>query len=549
MNTGTVAPYGSDFDNHMHTGLTLNFPGTMFQWSGGRFSSGFVTNTGVLNLTNSPALQAFMCNKGLVNLAGNSTFALEGGGSDFLNQAGGRLDIHGDSIIAGAGNTVWNYGLFKKSGGTGVSMIHPRFQDYAGTVEVDSGTLALVGANGNYFTNTAFVVGSGATLALSISNNDTEIEGRLTGSGGGTVRVDNGTVHSQAPTTLAFPGAMFQWTGGSLGNNSSPLLTNAGTVNISGMAGIRGYLGNRGTMIQSGGGGIVSGYSFHDTLDNYAGGVYSIQNDNGVSLSAFNNYGLLEKTGGAGTSVIRAIFHNHGSVQAATGTLLFGGGAFNQDAGTLQLTLAISFDPSQTFNLNGGTVTGAGTLGSDTVVVNGGVLAPGNPFGVLGASGNHLRMHGGALSVVLGGPSQYSQLAVSNSVYLENGAVLNASLSNGYVPPLGARFPIVSSASLAGQFTTLNVPQGISVDYTSNSVFLVVTGTVAAQLQSPVLTGGNFSFNLGTLDRQSYTVLQSTNLAETNWTFFTNITGDGSLYQFTTPVTNIPRRFFRVREP
>jgi hypothetical protein len=78
---------------------------------------------------------------------------------------------------------------------------------------------------------------------------------------------------------------------------------------------------------------------------------------------------------------------------------------------------------------------------------------------------------------------------------------------------------------------------------------LVVTGTVSAQIQSPQLSGGNFTFNFGTANGQSYTVQQNTNLATTNWTFYTNITGNGSIYQFATPVTNIPRRFFRVVEP
>ena len=523
----------------------------MFQWSGGNFWGGSVTNIGVLNLTNSPVLWAYMYNQGIINLADNSTLALDGGYySQFSNQAGSQFDIHGDSSIAGfAVNNIWNYGLFKKSAGTGRSLIHPNFLNYGATVEVDSGTLVLNGDSGGYFTNSSFIVGSGATLAFSISNNATEIEGTLTGSGGGTVLVNDGMVYSYSPTTLNFPGAMFQWAGGSLGNNSSPLLTNAGTINISGTAGVRGWLGNNGIMIQSGAGGIVSGYSFHDTLDNYAGGIYDLQNDNGVSLSAFNNYGLLQKTGGSGTSVIQAIFHNYGLIQVTTGAVLFGGGAFNQDAGTLQLTPAISFDPDPglTFNLNGGTVTGSGTLGSSTVFVNGGVLAPGNPFGVLSA-GNNLTMYGGALSVVLGGPSQFNHLAVSNTVYLSDG-VLNVNLANGYVPTLGTQFPIVSSAYLLGQFTKLNVPQGISVNYSNNGVYLLVVGPVAAQLQSPQVSGDNFTFSFGTTNGLGYTVLQNTDLATTNWTYYTNLIGNGSLYQFTTPVTNTPRRFFRVSQP
>jgi hypothetical protein len=157
-------------------------------------------------------------------------------------------------------------------------------------------------------------------------------------------------------------------------------------------------------------------------------------------------------------------------------------------------------------------------------------------------------MYGGALSVVLGGPSQFSHLAVSNTIYLSDGA-LNVTLANGYVPTIGTQFPIVSSTNLLGQFTTLNVPQGISVNYSNNGVYLLVVGPVAAQLQSPQVSGGNFTFSFGTTNGLGYTVLQNTDLESTNWTYYTNLIGDGSLYQFTTPVTNTPSRFFRVSQP
>jgi hypothetical protein len=47
----------------------------------------------------------------------------------------------------------------------------------------------------------------------------------------------------------------------------------------------------------------------------------------------------------------------------------------------------------------------------------------------------------------------------------------------------------------------------------------------------------------------NYTIQSTTNLAG-GWTTLTNnIIGNGSLYQFTTPVTNITQMFFRVRQP
>ena len=159
------------------------------------------------------------------------------------------------------------------------------------------------------------------------------------------------------------------------------------------------------------------------------------------------------------------------------------------------------------------------------------------------------------MTISLGGPNAYQcgQLAVDGPVALSG--PLNVILANGYVPVVGDQFQILSCTSFTGTFSSTNVPAGMTVRYLPNNlglteyVYLVVTGTVPAQLQSPGLTNGNFTFSFGTANDQGYTVQQNTNLATTDWTFYTNITGNGSIYQFFAPVTNIPRRFFRVGSP
>jgi hypothetical protein len=76
---------------------------------------------------------------------------------------------------------------------------------------------------------------------------------------------------------------------------------------------------------------------------------------------------------------------------------------------------------------------------------------------------------------------------------------------------------------------------------------------VPPEISNPMLTNSasvtNFTFNLGTLSNQSYTIQQNTDLTSTNWTAVTNFTGNGSVFQFVTPVPNIPALFFRVIEP
>jgi hypothetical protein len=99
--------------------------------------------------------------------------------------------------------------------GAGTSFICPQFMQYSGTVEVDGGALVLNPSQGlSFFTNAAFAVGSGAELDLVVSNHTAEVEGALTGSGGGTMLVKDGALESSYGAILNFPGAMFQWQGG-----------------------------------------------------------------------------------------------------------------------------------------------------------------------------------------------------------------------------------------------------------------------------------------------------------------------------------------------
>lgn len=68
-------------------------------------------------------------------------------------------------------------------------------------------------------------------------------------------------------------------------------------------------------------------------------------------------------------------------------------------------------------------------------------------------------------------------------------------------------------------------------------------------ISAPHISGNNFTFNFTTISNQSYTVQQNTNLATTNWTFYSNITGNGFVFQFSAPLAGFPQRYFRVVEP
>ena len=65
----------------------------------------------------------------------------------------------------------------------------------------------------------------------------------------------------------------------------------------------------------------------------------------------------------------------------------------------------------------------------------------------------------------------------------------------------------------------------------------------------PQFSGTGFNFGFQSVSNQSYTIQRNDDLTTTNWIFFTNFTGDGSLLQLVSPVTNAPQRYFRLRQP
>jgi hypothetical protein len=153
---------------------------------------------------------------------------------------------------------------------------------------------------------------------------------------------------------------------------------------------------------------------------------------------------------------------------------------------------------------------------------------------------------GGTLTIALGGigSGQGGQLNVSGSATL--GGPLQVVLTGGFAPAPGNQFQILSCSSLSGAFSSTNVPAGISVSYSNNGVYLVV---LEPKILNPIVSGGKFTFSFGTVSNQSYTVQRNDDLKTTNWVFYTNFPGNGSLIQIVTPITNAPMRFFRVRQP
>ncbi len=472
--------------------LTLNLPDRLFQWTGGSFS-GTTINTNVVTIagSNSVIVAGVFYNNGLVRHTNTAMLGVQRS-SFFDNQPGGTYDFEADGSIGfGGGNggdyIFQNFGLLRKSGGSGTSTITTLFNNQQGTIEVDSGTLSL--AYGGSNSNGTFNVASGAVLDLTGGSGPTWA-GQVNGSGAGQVSLNSGGIGSSPSLTLNLPDGLFQWTGGYFAGTTinSNVVTIAGSNSVI----VAGVFYNNGLVRHTDA--ALLGIQRSSLFANQAGGTYDFEGDGGIVFGGgnggaftFQNYGLLRKSGGAGTSTLSTYFDNeNGAIEVDSGQLSLNGQSYVQGTGSFTVTLA-------------------------------------------GTNAN-----------------QSGQLACGGATLF---GPLNVKLAGGFVPAIGTQFQILSSGNLSGAFSTLNVPGGIAVTYSNNSVFLTVTGTVTGRIVGPALAGNNFTFSVVTVSNQSYTIQRNDNLDTTNWVFYTNLTGNGSPVQILAPLTNGSHRFFRLRQP
>ena len=81
---------------------------------------------------------------------------------------------------------------------------------------------------------------------------------------------------------------------------------------------------------------------------------------------------------------------------------------------------------------------------------------------------------------------------------------------------------------------------------TSALATITVATTFSPTILSPAIVGTNFAFSFQSLPGKTYGVEYKDDLQDANWLTLQSIAGDGSLKTVITPVTSIPRRFYRL---
>jgi hypothetical protein len=114
----------------------------------------------------------------------------------------------------------------------------------------------------------------------------------------------------------------------------------------------------------------------------------------------------------------------------------------------------------------------------------------------------------------------------------------------------------VSAGARNGTFANFIYPSNevaMILSNTATSVIVRATNIFAVPqllILAPQISGSNFGFSIQTASNQLYTIQESTNASSTNWLLVTNITGDGSLFEFVIPfTTSNAQDFFRICQP
>ena len=542
----------------------------------------------------------------------NHGFVL-GSGAVLSNVPGATFDCVGSSTIGGGtgGGLVANGGLFRLTGAPGTTRIEAPFINYA-VVEVQSGTLSLAGGGSCIgASNSIAEIAVSAGALLDFSGGTFSLDPAAIIDGMGNLSVSGATANLAGTVVL---GGTHTFSGGTANLTgdyeciSNALVIAGGTANFNGHGAVApatltlgsyGTLGGSnlvtvsGPMIWGGGssitgtgsvlanGGLTIGPGdvslIGRTLVNLASGLWTNNVNHGFVLGSgavlsnvpgatfdcvgsgtigptaggglVANGGLFRTIGAPATTTVSVPFINNGTVELDAGTLYFQGGDYTQTSGTTYLNGG-NLATTSPLQIMGGVMKGSGLISGS--LTNAGLLQPGSPAGQIMVSGAYTQTPAGSLDIVLSGPNPltgFNRLVVSNSAQLAG--ALTVSLANGFAPVVGGEFQILSSPGAGGAFTTLNVPAGLSVTYSNNGVFLVVTSAVSAPaiLESPQVSGGHFRFSLPTVPNQSYTIQENTDVSTTNWMSVTNFIGDGSLFQFLAPPPTSPQNFFRVRQP
>ncbi len=514
---------------------TFNFPDGMFLWDNeGLFSGGTLTNEGAITIGQRVVRldSATLNNAGTITQTDAQLF-FQGTNSALHNLAGAVFEStsSNNGAIFSSGGLFDNAGTFRRDGGGAATMPNTNFHNAAtGVIEVLNGTL-LVNATGAMDGGT-FNVSSGATL--SFENVNQTWSGNFTGSGGGTITFKVGTI-ALGDATFNFPSGMFLWDNEGLFSGGT--LTNTGAITIGDRL-VRldsATFNNAGTITQTNAQLIFQGTN--SVLHNLPGGLFEANNfTNGAFLGGagglFDNAGTLRRDELGTASTGGVPFSNTGTVEVASGNLVFNGPVVQisgdaltggmwevQAGGTLDFGTPIATNSAtlivhgtgELANLRGPLTANTGTLD----LRDGAAFATMGDFsngGLLIVGPGSIYTAGGAFTQTAAGRTEFQiadtatnaigKVISTAAAQLDGTAVIR--LVNGFGPAAGDQFTVATFPSHIGDFAAFDF--GAAASFLSaatgatSTVVSAIAGAADLAVTSITAPASGFSGQTVTID-------------------------------------------------
>lgn len=198
-------------------------------------------------------------------------------------------------------------------------------------------------------------------------------------------------------------------------------------------------------------------------------GDATLQVSNGGSVSALRFLAAVAPASTCDVTIDGATSHVSGDEYAWIG---FNGPGVNAGKGTLTLRNGGTITAPLVVIGKKGNLIGNGTVDGD--LENRGIIAPGDLMGSLDVTGDFEQRTNGALTVELASDSSFDQILIDGNAKL-NGT-LNVSLIGGFAPAPGSTFVILSASNISGAFSTVNLPEGMTLTYAPGEVIVGVDG-------------------------------------------------------------------------
>jgi len=259
----------------------------------------------------------------------------------------------------------------------------------------------------------------------------------------------NALIHKAGSGTLTYTG---------VNNSSGGVSIAGGTLSIPGSS----QLGS-GTLTLEGGALKLTGAA---TISN------AISADGASTFNTSTNAVTLSGT----ISGSSAITKTGAGVLTLTGALSNTGG-FNVSAGELKVNNSSGSAPA---TLNGGTLSGTGTLGN--LIANSGTINPGNSIGTLNVSGNVTLGSSNVLVIEVDAAGNSDKIVATGSVAAGGTLRISPETSETYD---GVTYTIITGSSISGSFATTEITtcSGTtpSVSYGSTSITVTLSGCTSSQ--------------------------------------------------------------------